>query len=148
MHVSKTQKIASPAIFLALLAVATIYTAQPANAQYMATEGANICADSSLAAEQFNDGKSIFVQDYDAFNGVNVFRDEKNELASTAILNGMFHAYIGIFAAFICIPSILIAALRLFVTKQTTGANKKRRSFELPAAPAPSHIYRPSPANL
>ena len=144
MLVSKTKRIASMAIFLASLAVASMYAATPAYAQYMVIEGANITANSTFSAEQFNDGKSIFVQDYDAFNGVNVLRDGKNELTSTAILNGMFDGYIGIFGAMIGIPAIIIAVLRLFVSKQTTGSNRKRRSFELPAAPAPSRIYRPA----
>ena len=146
MHVSATKKTAISFI-LASLAVASIYTTTPAGAQYMVIDGVGLTgSNSAIASEQFNNGRSIFVQDYNSYNGVKGLGEEKDEMASTAILNGMFDGYIDIFGALIGVPAILIAVLRLFVRKQTAGGKTKKRSFELPAAPAASRIYRPVPA--
>ena len=145
MLVSATKKNAISFI-LASLAMASIYTSTPACAQYMVIDGVGLTSSNNASAsEQFNDGRSIFVQDYNSYNGVKDLGDEKIEMASTAILNGMFDGYIGIFGALIGVPAILAAVLRLFVRKQTAGGKPKKRSFELPAPPAPSRTFRPVP---
>ena len=87
----------------------------------------------------------MYVQDYNSVSAVNTSAEMENGMSSTAIINGLFDGYIGVFGAVIGIPAILIAALRLFVRGQTDRKPKKK-SFELPAAPAPTRFYRPSPA--
>lgn len=142
MQVSETKKNAISFI-LSSLAVASIYTTTAAGAQYMVIDGVGLTSsNSTFASEQLNNGRSIFVQDYNSYNGVKSFGDQKDEMASTAILNAMFDGYIGILGALIGVPAIIVAVLRLFVRKQTAGGKTKKRSFELPAPPAPSRTFR------
>ncbi len=132
---------AAQAILLASLAVASV--SAPAQAQYMVIEGANA---PSTTNSQVVCCQTLYVQDYSSFNGVNSAAGEtENGLSSTQILNGMFDGYVGVFGAIIGIPAIIIAVLRLFVRGQTDQTAKKK-TFEIPAAPAPTRFYRPSPA--
>lgn len=138
-HVSHAAK---QAILMASLAVASFSSATPAQAQYMVIEGSSSTSKSDSPVICF---QSMYVQDYNSVSAVNTSAEMENGMSSTAIINGLFDGYIGVFGAVIGIPAILIAALRLFVRGQTDRKPKKK-SFELPAAPAPTRFYRPSPA--
>lgn len=127
---------------MASLAVASFSSATPAQAQYMVIEGSSSTSKSDSPVICF---QSMYVQDYNSVSAVNTSAEMENGMSSTAIINGLFDGYIGVFGAVIGIPAILIAALRLFVRGQTDRKPKKK-SFELPAAPAPTRFYRPSPA--
>lgn len=143
MHIranSSSQTLAN-AILAASLVVAS--TAAPALAQYMVIDGVS---SSPSAFKETVCCRTIYVQDYNNFSGVSDSQT-KDELTSTAIINELFENYLGVFSAFIGIPAIIIAALRLFVKKQQQPQRKEaRRSLELPAAPNASSFYRPAPA--
>ncbi len=133
---------ARKAIPLASLAVALISFAAPAHAQYMVIDGVS----ASAATEEQIICQSMYVQDYSSFQGVSNEASEINQgTSSLQILNGLFDGYIGVFGTVIAIPAIIIAVLRLFVHGQIDRKPKKR-IFALPAAPAPTRLYRPSPA--
>ena len=138
-RVSKSTK---QAILVASLAVASFSSATPAQAQYMVIEGSSSTAksDSPVVCLQ-----GMYVQDYNSVSAVNTSTETEYGMSSTAVINGLFDGYIGVFGAVIGIPAILIAALRLFVRGQS-DRKAKRKSFDLPAAPAPTRYYRPSPA--
>lgn len=116
----------------------------PANAQYMVIDG--VSAKPNAFAEPVC-CQTIYVQDYSNFSGINDLA-KGNDLTSTAIINGLFDGYIGVFGACIGIPAIMIAVLRLFVSKQQQPKRIRRNSFQLPAAPASSSYFKPSPARF
>jgi hypothetical protein len=137
-----SKKNITKAVLMASLAVA--FATPAANAQYMVIDG--VSANSNAFAEPVN-CQTIYVQDYSNFSGINDLA-KGNDLTSTAIINGLFDGYIGVFGACIGIPAIMIAVLRLFVSKQQQPKRIRRNSFELPAAPAPSGYFKPSPVRF
>ena len=137
-HIASNENLAK-AILVASLVVAS--TTAPALAQYMVIDGVSA---SPNAFKETVCCRTIYVQDYNNFSGVSDSQT-KDELTSTAIINGLFDGYIGVFGAFIGIPAIIIAALRLFVKKQQQR-KKARKTFELPPAPPASSFHRPVPA--
>lgn len=119
----------------------TLIAVPAAQAQYMVIEGSSLETNTKFDSRINSDftSQSLYVQDYNSIGGVNNFNTtSENILSSTDVLNGMFDGYIGIFGACIGIPAIIIAVLRLFVSKQTVKTNRKKNSFELPAAPEPA----------
>lgn len=140
---TRSSSTSAQAILIASLAVASLSTGNAAQAQYMVIDGDNTQSDSD---RQTVCCQSIYVQNYNSFDGVNSTIDAtENALSSTKIINGLFDGYAGVFGTVIGIPAIIIAVLRLFVRGQTERKPKKK-SFELPAAPASTRFYRPSPA--
>ena len=141
MSAFATSKNLAKAVLVASLIVAS--AAAPALAQYMVIDGVSASPD---AFRETVCCQTIYVQDYSNFSGV-CDSETKGELTSTAIINGLFDSYLGVFGAFIGIPAIIIAALRLFVSKQQQPQRKQtRKSLDLPPAPAASSFYRPLPA--
>lgn len=137
-----SKKNITKAVLMASLAVA--FATPAANAQYMVIDG--VSASPNAFAEPVC-CQTIYVQDYSNFSGINDLA-KGNDLTSTAIINGLFDGYIGVFGACIGIPAIMIAVLRLFVSKQQQPKRIRRNSFELPAAPASSGYFRPSPVRF
>lgn len=137
-----SKKNITKAVLMASLAVA--FATPAANAQYMVIDG--VSASPNAFAEPVC-CQTIYVQDYSNFSGINDLA-KGNDLTSTAIINGLFDGYIGVFGACIGIPAIMIAVLRLFVSKQQQPKRIRRNSFELPAAPASSSYFKPSPVRF
>lgn len=137
-----SKKNITKAVLMASLAVA--FATPAANAQYMVIDG--VSASPNAFAEPVC-CQTIYVQDYSNFSGINDLA-KGNDLTSTAIINGLFDGYIGVFGACIGIPAIMIAVLRLFVSKQQQPKRTRRNSFELPAAPASSSYFKPSPVRF
>ena len=137
----------SKRLTLATVFLFTLLAAPAAQAQYMVIEGSSLGSntnfDSRINSELTN--RSLYVQDYNSVGGVSNFESGGgNSLSSTDILNGMFDGYIGVFGACIGLPAIMIAVLRLFVSKQTVPAKRKNKSFELPATPEPARYLKPA----
>lgn len=130
--------------FVLMASLAVAFATPAANAQYMVIDG--VSANPNAFAEPVC-CQTIYVQDYSNFSGINDLA-KGNELTSTAIINGLFDGYIGVFGACIGIPAILIAVLRLFVSKQQQPKRIRRNSFELPTAPASSSYFKPSPVRF
>jgi hypothetical protein len=137
-----SKKNITKAVLMASLAVA--FATPAANAQYMVIDG--VSASPNAFAEPVC-CQTIYVQDYSNFSGINDLA-KGNDLTSTAIINGLFDGYTGVFGACIGIPAIMIAVLRLFVSKQQQPKRTRRNSFELPAAPASSSYFKPSPVRF
>jgi hypothetical protein len=137
---TRVSNAAKKAIFMASLAVASVLTTAAAHAQYMVIDGVS----APETRQRQVTCQSLYVQDYSSFQGVGGTVNETQEgMSSLQIINGLFDGYVGVFGTLIGIPAIIVAALRLFVREQTDRKPKKK-SFALPAAPAPSRIYRPS----
>ncbi len=143
--VFEVKRAASNTILLASLAVASVLTIPAAQAQYMVVDGATITTNNN---SQIVCCQSLYVQDYANFDGVNGSASDSNGMTSTAILKGMFDGYIGVIGAFIGIPAIITAVLRLFVSRQQTPRNAKKKSLELLAPSESSRYLKPSPVRF
>lgn len=114
---------------LATIFVLALLATPAAQAQYMVIEG-NTTSNLGSQINADASGQSMYIQDYSDVRGIDNFNSSNETgLSSTAVLNGMFGGYLGIFSAFIGISAVAMAALRLFVKGQSGQTrNRLKRS--------------------